>query len=927
MLFRRAEETRGKITEFLFQPVADRNAFTQTCHDPTASDCESREIKHKEEIASKPADNAAWLWVQIRAELDAWADSDGDRTRVPNYLVFITNVPLTPFPDAGGHDALNTAIHGYIDQLSDDSRDTGRDAKRRREARLIRMRRVKKWRLWDANQISRLLDVHGGVRRSFPAFLTAADIFENLGTFTENLPLEDLQPALRSHARTTLAGEGYIYFDEAGSGTGRGIPIHEVAVDLPILGSGDRKRSTVIREVLDRAEHVLRPRTATIQPPHHLVVTGAPGNGKTTISKFLVQVFRAAMLQGAADLSTEHQRIIRGTDLALGRFGLRMPRHRRWPIRIDLAEYAQEGGLDEDSTLIRWISHKVSKRSNAGNLRPSALQSWMRQWPCIVVLDGLDEVTEPAVRKRLIQQVIEIVNDAEADNHDLLVVLTTRPIGYTESIAPTHFARIDLDYLEPSEAVRYGSLATRVRLAADLDRIEQVNRQLVRAANDDALVNLLRTPLQVLIVTIIIDGAGQLSPDRFSLFWGYYDTVLRRERAKPGKYSYLLKEYAQQIQLLHEHVGFELQARCEAADRSEASLSSSELRSIAAHLMLVDGFDPNVRDAGLLDSIIAAATQRLVLIAPRGDEGYGFDVRSLQELMAAMHLTAGQMDDVVERLRRSAVSPHWRNAWIFGVGRLFAAHQNHLKQQIVELIESIDDDAATRLGRVAPIGPRLALEVIDDGMARGLPKWRERLVARGLRVLDEPECDDLPELTRILVRFADSGDAQRTQIADGLRDALSSSEVARATAEAVQRIIPAYVKEVTARMSVQGLTGVRKHPGSIAPSSSSDGWDNFGDEIATYPLGASDQAVLDRAASAVRKISLLKRVSDDDSEAIACALAQDTTAEALEAALLHVAQHEPVLVSVLRDEILPTVYRQPIGDALRLSEPLDQAPR
>jgi hypothetical protein len=243
-------------------------------------------------------------------------------------------------------------------------------------------------------------------------------------------------------------------------------------------------------------------------------------------------------------------------------------------MRIDLAEYAQEGGLSEDSTLLSWIAHKVSMRSNAGEVKPSVLQSWMKQWPWFLVLDGLDEVTEPTVRKRLIQRVTEFVNDAEAENCDVFVVLTTRPIGYTENVAPTQFERIDLDYLEPAEAVRYGTLATGVRLRGDVDRIEKVVKQLKQAAEDEALRNLLRTPLQVLILTIIVDGAGQVAPDRYSLFWGYFETVFKRERDKQGGLHHMLREYGQQIQLLHERVGFELQVRSEAGDRSYATLTA-----------------------------------------------------------------------------------------------------------------------------------------------------------------------------------------------------------------------------------------------------------------------------------------------------------------------------------------------------------------
>lgn len=433
------------------------------------------QVKHKERLASRPKDNAAWLWGQVRDELEKWAARASGRESMPDYLVFITNVPLTSVPASGGHDWLNKAIQEYIGNLADASRDVSDGAVRK--AKLARLSRIRKWRVWDGNQIQAMLSQHAGIRRAFPGFITAADVFANLAQFTDSLPVEELEPGLRAHARTALIGEGFIYFDEAGSGDGAGIPVHEVAIDLPVTLGNGIEHSSVIQYVLDRGEHMLKPKLTTHHGPRQLVVAGAPGNGKTTISKFLVQSYRAALLAGGDNLSAEHQQVIAGTESALKRAGRSLPQHRRWAMRIDLGEYAQERGLEEDSTLVRWIAHKVSKRLDVGEVRARALSSWMKQWPWFLVLDGLDEVTEPTVRKRLIQQVTEFVTNAEADNCDVFVVLTTRPVGYTENIAPTQFEHIDLDYLEPGEAVRYGTMVTKVRLRNDLDRIEKVVRQ------------------------------------------------------------------------------------------------------------------------------------------------------------------------------------------------------------------------------------------------------------------------------------------------------------------------------------------------------------------------------------------------------------------------------------------------------------------
>lgn len=875
------------------------------------------QVKHKHQLDAKPEDNASWLRAEVGKELERWANPASGRDPVPDYMVIVSNVRLSPYPGSGGYDGLRADIAAFIKQFEDDTRDIDTAATELRLKKLARLRKIQAWQFWDGSQVEKLLAAHASVRHSFPAFLTAADVFANLSQFTNNLPAAELEPALRSHARSALTSDGLIYFDEAGGSEGTGFPVHELATDLPITTANGTGHVSAIGYVLDRAEHMLKPRTTTHQRPRHLVVTGAPGNGKTTLSKFLVQVFRAAMLDGAASLSLDQQRVIDGTRVALARVDRPLPHHRRWAMRIDLAEYAQEGGLVTDSTLLRWIAQKVSARSNHGDIQPSLLKSWMTRWPWFLVLDGLDEVTEPHTRKRLIQQVTEFVDEAEADNCDTLVVLTTRPVGFTEQIAPNHFERIDLDYLRLDEALRYGSLAIQVRLGGDIERAERARRRLREAANDDSLRNLLRTPLQVLILTIIVEASGQLPPDRFSLFWSYYETVFRRERDKAGDFSYLLREHGTQIQLLHERIGFELQARSEIAQHSYATLTYAELREAAWLVLENEGFRPGGKDAELLTRLLNAATHRLVLIAPRGDEGYGFDVRSLQELMAAMHLTNAEPVTVHARLRRAAASPHWRNTWIFAVGRIFATPQSHQHAAVVQLISELDHISPERLGKIVPAAPRLALEIIDDGMVRSLPRWRAALVALGLQVLREPTPRDMSSIARILLRYADLSHDHSAEVAAGIRQALDGETASSATtALALQARIPAIADELGLGLGAKSLARVLKNAGADPNGTRHDAdWDAFDEEVLTAPVMPALEIIIRAAATSVHNL-LLRRPDDHAVERLVEGLNTPEAAEVLQTAMQQVAGQASNFVE-LRDHILPVVNRQPLGDDLR----------
>ncbi|MBF6289055.1 NACHT domain-containing protein [Nocardia cyriacigeorgica] len=878
------------------------------------------QAKHKLQLDADPAANASWLWTQVRAELKAWADRESGRDPVPDYLVIVTNVPLTPTPGSGGFDSLNTRIRAYIDAFADDTRDVDSSAERQRKDKLRRLRRIRKWRIWDGNQVDGLITKHQGVRRAFGAFLTVPDVFAHLAEFTDKLPLHELEGGLRRHARAALIGDRSIYFDEAGSGDGDGTPIDKVAIDLPITPGLDGKRRTVFGHILDRGEHVLKPRLGLHgDGPRHVVVAGGPGNGKTTMSKFLVQAYRAALLDGAPDLGADHHAAIAATThtlQGLGRDGL--PKFRRWPIRIDLAEYAEEQGLSEDSTLLRWIAHKVSKRSNVGTVTASALDSWIKQWPWFLVLDGLDEVTEPRIRKRLIRQITEFVSEAEGDNCDLLVVVTTRPTGYVEDIAPTQFERIDLSRLEIEEAVRYGIHAAQVRLRGDDEKIERIAKQLHRAADDDSLRHLMQTPLQVLIMTIIVEGAGRIAPDRYSLFWGYYETVFKRERHKQTTLAQLLQDHASTILTLHQHVGFELQVSSE-SDSSTALMRPEDLRKVAWKVLHDAGYRPSDVDSELLSRIVIAATHRLVLLTPmsRGQDGLGFDVRSLQELMAARFLTTGPIEQVIARLATAAANPHWRNTWIFAAGHLFAEPQPHQHEAIVSLVERIDRDAAHRLGRVCPIAPGLALDLIDDGMTRSHPKFHNRLLTSAFEIFQVPLLTDPLAVARVLVRAAAASDQVRSAIAEALREGLSNVPLVRDTTLAVQGQIDTAARESIATKNVRGLAVVRGTPGRNTMAITRDqAWQRYHETMAEFAGTSPHSDVIENADIAIRTVAQSGSTGVDISPLIE-ALFYPDAAELLEMALENLVGHEPELMDTLRNFLLPMLHRSPIGRLLR----------
>lgn len=869
------------------------------------------QVKHHERPARTKAD-ARWFWGEIRKELVAWADPDSNRDQVPNYLVFVSNVRLSPEPDAGGLTYVEDKIRDFFADLADAGQDVEPLGAERR-ARRQRMGALRKWKVIDGNQIDAWLDIHEGVRRAYGAFLTPGDVLADLVRLNPELPADKLEPALQVHARSSLVRDRNIYFDEAG-GEGAGVPLDKIAVDLPVRARTTGEAARAIAYTLNRGEHVLKQSIATIGKPRHIVLTGAPGNGKTTITRFLVQAYRAAMLAEMTSLGEDHIEVINGTRVKLKQMRRGLPTHRRWAIRVDLAEFAKGYVENERKSLIAFIARQVTSQTYTRVLEPWQMKEWMAVWPWFVALDGLDEVSEPVVRKWVISCVHEFVADAEADDADLFCLVTTRPTGYVDEMSAGQFDRLDLSDLATAEALAYGHLVTEIRLRTDTARIARVDSLLRSAAENDNLRHLLRTPLQVQIMSIIAEGAGSLDPDRFRLFWRYYDVVARREQTKEHtRYAELLRDHGEQVLDLHERVGLELQRRSESADGGTATMSEADLASIAWHVLADEGYEPAGNDAPLLERIVQAATHRLVLLVPRSD-GYGFDVRSLQEMMAARRITTGDLESVLQRLRLLAPSPHWRNSWLFAAGRLFSEPQTHQHEKLIAMIEDIDNGVVDRFSSIAPVGPYLAWDMLDDGMAAARPRWLRKLIDLGMAAVDFPAPQPVEDFVELLMRMSEYSEDLRIHVRDGLRRSLLGDTSSRTNATTLMQKIGAFSETLPTTPDVRLLAHVKPEPGRSIRPDPVDAWGYF--EEAVQNLASDEISAVVADAVAVVRVARSRPVTAEEVAKLEATALDPESTELLEVALEKVVRVAPRVAAVCFEVARTTTARRELSGDL-----------
>ena len=864
----------------------------------------------KSKAAETETEDAIWLWNNIREELQRWRNPDGDRATPPTTLVFVTNVRLSAYPESGGRDTIERKVAEFRAESATRSAKAN-DSHHPDAVRDARLLQIRSLRVLDRTWVQNALTNADSVRKAFPALLTATDAFSMLAELTGRISEGSLPDAFRDHARKRLSLDGAVWVVETGQASTEQIPLHEVIVDLPVLvGPADaRRRATIVNAALDIGEHMLKPRLRPGNSKRHLVITGAPGNGKSTTAKFLVQVFRAALLE-QDKLSSGQRQIVDGTRDALAGFGRKLPKHKRWPLLIDLKEIMQHRLLDEGGTLMRAIATQLSTQLDAGEVAPNVLDNWHRRWPWFVMLDGFDEVTDPNARRTVIERVQEFVEEAEVADADLMVVLTTRSQGYSDEINPDLFHRIDLDYLDSAEALHYATKVSTSRYPGDAARQSKVLQHLKSAAKNPAQRSLLRTPLQVMILLLIVDSSQRLEPDRYGLFSTYFELAFKRELGKGGQLQRVLDRFEPVIRNLHARIGFELHCRAESGRDPDPVIGEHELKDMIWEELTREGFKPVGKDAGLVDEVFQTALHRLVLLAPHGD-GFGFDVRSLQELTAAMWLVDTRIEVVLRRLRLAAVSPHWRNTVLFAAGAIFNSWDSSRNHDLVATVQSLDTDWAYPLSGLFPIAPRLAVEMVDDGMVRNRPARRQELFAEGLRVLLQPPESDYGSVATALIRIALEHPEEHTALVHALASAHNGTRTARRNAWTLQGLAQAAPGSAPS-LKRQMIVNV---PASKEPPVIVDGHEDFLLDLQTMKVEPADLAAHAAALGTIHA-ELLGEPQQFESRAVTAVLRSADLMKPMNDALGLLMDSHPELMVVLRREIWPLIARAPVGGAI-----------
>ncbi|MBF6171034.1 NACHT domain-containing protein [Nocardia blacklockiae] len=721
------------------------------------------QAKYKEKLTNTEEDQK-WFLSQLTDELRKWVDPKNKRSRnKPRYFIIATNVAVTPVAETGGLDRVRR-IFEYFRDLTEE---VGRSVRK------VGLPEFEDYAVWHAEHLQRLLEGSTEVRHCYADLILPGDVISRL---YEQVTEADrrLAHAWIRHVAGALQRDTRVELGESGDQTNSPLSLAEVAVDLPsAFRTEPGHEAPALRTLVERADQVMAP-GLTPAVRDRVVVLGGPGSGKSTLSRLLCQLYRVTLVQEAARGKVTPQvaelanQIRKRLDVA----DMPTPTLHRLPVRVVLSAFADEVSKPGNLTLLQHIVNIINDRSSDSITIPE-IQRLLSAWPLLVVLDGMDEVASADNRAEVSERISDFLNEMAALGADVFTVCTSRPIGFDRDPA-LNYQELYLLPLDRDHALGYAARLLKSRFADDPDRQDQTLQRLHGASRRADTARLMTSPLQVTILSLLLEQRRQAPASRYALFKSYYDVIYAREVAKPNDMGNVLERYRPQLDQLHRQCGLTIHVNAEHAGAAESVLPVNALEAIARSILVSDGYRDTEIDA-LVTQILHLAQQRLVLLVPRLD-GVAFEVRSLAEFFAAQYLMDGE--DSADKLELLAPSAHWRHTWLLSAGFVFSERRS-LRDAVLRRLDVVD--RASAVNRLVMPGAALALDALQDGFAANAPKFEKSLLIAAMRLIRGPIGSHVTALAEALTPLMDSSDELESTVWSELEMMLADNKPAART--------------------------------------------------------------------------------------------------------------------------------------------------
>jgi hypothetical protein len=597
--------------------------------------------------------------------------------------ILMTNTQGSPHPKTGTIDRLNAVLA--------------------REGKRLKIKMTAWWR----EDISGRLDrASWELKLSYPDMLVGFDALRAvISEPLHSASRQRLVDIVRTAARVEFAKDNKVRFAH---GQLDGVALSQIFVDVP-LAPIDRFQPALTNK--SAVETILRGGKIG-----NLLIFGAPGQGKSTLSTYIAQLHRAHILQDTISVDPNLLKAIEDKP--------------RLPVRIELKYYAQWlAGLDPldptgerrrpvgaGDSIESFAAHLIESNSGNRKFSPDDLIAIVEWLPLLFVLDGLDEVGDPKRRSEVVSQINDLAVRYKASDELVSIVVTSRP-SFLAAPEPSTESYVQWE-LQPLNADTRDIYISKWSQAAGLEPRDVVDLRRVYAQHIDQphVQELTTNPMQLAILLSLMYRRGDSIPaNRTALYGSYMEFFLDRESANDAQ----VKQYRRPLESITAFLGWSLHADAESGGTGRATRMEI-VRRIKLHLLDI-GDDPKIAE-----TLFTAMAQRVWVLSSRATGTFEFDVQPIREFFAARHLfqtaPAHETTTSPDRLGRFAdlmKRPFWLNVTRFMGGMFTAGEASGLADLVVEAVEHPRNRAWTRL---------LAKTLLEDAAFDAAPRARLRVI-------------------------------------------------------------------------------------------------------------------------------------------------------------------------------------------------------
>ena len=356
-------------------------------------------VQSKFHLPHLSKDPQKWLLNQISKEIAAFRDPRSRRT-APDIWILATNIDPSGSAETGSFDAALALVKKWSPDIA------------------------KRFHIWGGRKILDLLSLYPEISAYYGEFITPGNVLKLLYD-TMRDDSANIDDIIRHLIVTQVTEQQYTKLEQAGSTADNRPGVHELFVDVPFVHKDGNSPAMAAATLARACAQVHRDLPISSSEKNWVqwnnapcrartwFVKGGPGQGKSTLTQYMAQIHRAAIILASPDMpATPKQRAIADAVRTSSLKRNLWPESPRIPVLVELRDYAFWYAQKSPNASRRTLSFLADKLSNALALvvNPGTIKRAFSASRWLFVFDGLDEVPSD-VKDSIAAEVCHFVDD------------------------------------------------------------------------------------------------------------------------------------------------------------------------------------------------------------------------------------------------------------------------------------------------------------------------------------------------------------------------------------------------------------------------------------------------------------------------------------------------------------------------------------